>query len=386
MPRLSLWRKTKTNDYYFLDNNIREQFNVGGTGAYVHKYVGPQTLGETNDPSEPNYAAGGEVDPITGNLTNPEGIVNETKIQDLLFMENRDRKYDQDIYEMRGIYNVSDNDFDLTQFGLFLSNDTLFMTFHINEMVEILGRRLMPGDVIELPHLLDELALDANQSPIPKFYVVQDTNRGSEGFSVTWMPHIWRVKLSPLTDSQEFSNILGTAEDENSLKNVISSYKSELNISNSIVESAEQSDPFGAPLSDHLFGVPDDSGDWDYGENIPSGDTFPSLANEGDYFVRTDFEPYRLFVRRGTTWHRLYDQVSGQTWSERTYNGSTFINNDKTTVSDGSEFDERQALSDAITARADFGGEITDPLSDDITEPDTTLFVEEGYVDDGYVE
>ena len=74
-------------------------------------------------------------------------------------MENRDRKYDPDVFELRGVYNVSDNDFDLTQFGLFLTNDTLFISFHINDMVERMGRRLMPGDVIELPHLRDELYL-----------------------------------------------------------------------------------------------------------------------------------------------------------------------------------------------------------------------------------
>ena len=373
MPRLSLWKPTKTNDYYFLDNTIREQFQVGGTGVHVHKYIGPQTLGETGDPAQPNYAAGMEVDPVTGDFTNLEGIVNETKIQDLLFMENRDRKYDPCIFELRGVYNVSDNDFDLTQFGLFLTNDVLFMTFHMNEMVEIVGRRLMPGDVLELPHLLDDLALDADRPPIPKFYVVQDANRGSEGFSATWMPHIWRVKLSPITDSQEYADILGNADQEDSLKNVISSYKKELDISNAIVEAAETADPVGRPLSEHLFGEVADDGwqdkddNWNYGESIASGSTFPSSPNEGDYFVRSDFQPKRLFVRRGTKWHRLYDNVTAQTWSDRTYNAGEFINNDQTTVSpDGAEFPERQNLSQAILPKADIGTTPVDPLDDDI--------------------
>ena len=375
MPRLSLWKPTKTNDYYFLDNTIREQFQIGGTGVYVHKYIGPQALGETGDPAQPNYAAGMEVDPITGQFTNIEGIINETKIQDLLFMENRDRKYDPCIFELRGVYNVSDNDFDLTQFGLFLTNDVLFMTFHMNEMVDIVGRRLMPGDVLELPHLLDDLALDATRcKPIPKFYVVQDANRGSEGFSATWMPHIWRVKLSPITDSQEYADILGNAEQEDSLKNIISSYKKEMNISNAIVEAAEQADPVGRPLTEHLFGgaklaegnFPDDS-NWNYGETITSGNTFPQNPNEGDYFVRSDFQPKRLFVRRGTKWHRLYDNITAQTWSDRTYNAGTFINNEQTVVSpDGREFQERQNLSQAILPQADVGTTPIDPLDDDI--------------------
>ena len=86
---------------------------------------------------------------------------------------------------MRGVYNVSDNDFDLTQFGVFLTNDTLYMTFHMNDMVETVGRKLMSGDVLELPHLVDDLALEVGKDPLPKFYVVQDANRGGEGFSQT---------------------------------------------------------------------------------------------------------------------------------------------------------------------------------------------------------
>ena len=400
MPRLSLWKPTKTNDYYFLDNTIKEQFEIGGTGAYVHKYIGPQSLGETGDPAQPNYRAGEEVDPITGDFTNLEGVINETKIQDLLFMENRDRKYDPCIYELRGVYNVSDNDFDLTQFGLFLTNDVLFMTFHMNHMVEIIGRRLMPGDVIELPHLLDDLALDATKcDPIPKFYVVQDANRGSEGFSATWMPHIWRVKLSPITDSQEYADILGNAEQEDSLKNVISSYKKELDISNAIVEAAEKADPIGESLTEHLFGFDNTREIWEYGETINSGTSFPSNPNEGDYFVRTDFQPKRLFVRRGSKWQRLYDNVTAQTWSEKTYNAEPFINNDATTVVADKEFSERQAISKAILPRADAGG-TTDPLDGQIntgtgtdtgtdtgTTPDPELlYVDTDYVADDYVE
>lgn len=382
MPRLSLWKPTKTNDYYFLDNTIREQFQIGGTGVYVHKYIGPQSLGETGDAAQPNYAAGMEVDPITGDFTNIEGIINETKIQDLLFMENRDRKYDPCISELRGVYNVADNDFDLTQFGLFLTNDVLFMTFHMNEMVEIIGRRLMPGDVLELPHLLDDLSLDATRcDPIPKYYVVQDANRGSEGFSATWMPHIWRVKLSPLTDSQEYADLLGTAEDPHSIKNVVSAYKKELNISNAIVEAAEDADPNGVPLTHHLFGVPDGKDDdWDYGETIKSGDVFPTNPNEGDYFVRTDFKPKRLFVRRGSKWHRLYDNVTANTWSEKTYNAEPFINNEATVISpDGQESMEREALSQVILPKADVG-QLPDPLEDDIQQ-----YMTPGYVNTGYV-
>jgi Fe-S cluster biosynthesis and repair protein YggX len=337
-----------------MDRNIREQFDIGGTAIHVHKYLGPKQQNDTDDPSEPNYGSGLEKDLFSGEEINPEGWINETKVQDLLFMENRDRKYDPDIYELRGVYNVSDNDFDLTQFGLFLTNDTLFITFHINDMVERLGRKLMPGDVLELPHLRDELLLSQDRNAVNKFYVVQDANRGSEGFSQTWYPHIWRVKVAPLTDTQEYSDILGTANDPNSLKQSLSNYKTELNISEAIVQAAEEADPLGVPLQDHLFGIPEEDTDYEHGETLQQGDQFPQDPNDGDYFVRTDFTPNRLFVYRGSRWHRLYDNITANTWSDKTYNASGFINNDATTVVDNQEFPERQALSQVIKPKSDF--------------------------------
>jgi len=337
-----------------MDWNVREQFDIGGTGVHVHKYLGPKQQLDAADPSEPNYGSGLEKDLITGDETNPEGFINETKIQDLLFMENRDRKYDPDVFELRGVYNVSDNDFDLSQFGLFLTNDTLFITFHTNDMVEKLGRKLMPGDVLELPHLRDDLLLDHDRDAVNKFYVVQDANRGSEGFSQTWYSHIWRVKVAPLTDTQEYSDILGTANDPGSLKNDLSAYKTELNISNAIVKSAEEADPLGLPLTDHLFGQPDTSEAYEHGDTLSTGDQFPTLPNDGDYFVRNDFKPNRLFVYRGSRWNRLYDNVADVTWSDKTYNASSYINNDSTTIVNNEEFNERQPLSNVIKPKSDF--------------------------------
>lgn len=354
MPRLSLWKPQKGADFNFMDRNINEQFLIGGTAIHVHKYLGPKQIDGSNDPSEPNYGSGLELDPTLGIEINPDGLIDETKIQDLLFMENRDRKYDPDVYELRGVYNVSDNDFDLTQFGLFLTNDTLFITFHTNDMVAKMGRKLMPGDVIELPHLRDDLLLNHDRDAVNKFYVVQDASRGSEGFSQTWFSHIWRVKVAPLTDTQEYSDILGTADDPDSLKNDVSNYKTEINISNAIIQSAELADPLGIPLVDHLFGQDEEETEYDHGEVLQSGDQFPENPNDGDYFVRDDFEPNRLFVYRGSRWHRLYDNIDETTWSDRTFNASGFIDNTATTVVDNEEFPERQALSQVLKPKSDF--------------------------------
>ena len=87
MPRLSLWNPTKTNDYSFIDRVVGEHIFAGGTGVHIHKYMGIQDTPNENDPTRPSSGSG----------TN-----NEVFIQDLLFLENRDRKYSEDIYELRG--------------------------------------------------------------------------------------------------------------------------------------------------------------------------------------------------------------------------------------------------------------------------------------------
>ena len=48
MPRLSNYRPTKTNDYKFIDKTVREMFTVGGIDIYIHKYLGPKTVGDSS--------------------------------------------------------------------------------------------------------------------------------------------------------------------------------------------------------------------------------------------------------------------------------------------------------------------------------------------------
>jgi hypothetical protein len=192
MPKLSLYRPNKQNDYRFFDRTISEELRVGGTDLYIHKYLGPTNQGPSIDYTQPEYDS-----------------LNPLNIQDLLFLENRDRTYDPNIYRLRGHYNVQNLDFDLSQFGLFLNNDIIFINVHYNDMIDIVGRKLMVGDVLELPHLLDYNPLtETIPVALKRFYSITDANFSSEGFSQTWYPHMWRIKCEPLVDSEEFSQIL----------------------------------------------------------------------------------------------------------------------------------------------------------------------------------
>ena len=377
MPRLSLYKPERGNDYTFIDKQVLEMFTVGGTDIHVHKYLGPENPSDADATADkPQYDA-----------------VATTNIQDLLFLENRDRKYDPDVYTMRGIYNVSDIDFDLSAFGMFLSNDTLFLTIHINSSVKTLGRKIISGDVIELPHLKDEYALNDYSVALKRFYVVEDVNRAAEGFSQTWYPHLYRLKLKQIVDSQEFKEILDLPAEEdvpggNTLRDLLSTYDKEMQINDAVIAQAEADSAKSGYDTSHYFslqldengntqvkdtdsdGLPDEMVSVDregykgylLGDGIPAngapfghGIQFPTNVEMGDYFLRTDFAPTRLFRYDGTRWVKQEDNVrmTLSNTNTRTHQKGTFINNANTNEIGGEQIEERQSLSQALRPKAD---------------------------------
>ena len=238
MPRLSLYRPNRTSDYQFLDRTISEQYTVGGVDIYAHKYLGPQGAGTdngNNDATIPNY-----------------GSTNPLFIEDLLLLENRDRVYDPDVFIMRGVYRQQDIDFDLSQFGLFLNNDTLFITFHYNDMIDFFGRKLMSGDVLELPNLKDYNPLDQSiPRALPKYYVIQDAAFAAEGFSSVWLPHLWRVKATPMVNAQEFSQIVNQPFEPENIWDDGNFYPAGTTVnSGNVYYTAKTNVPPGTPITD----------------------------------------------------------------------------------------------------------------------------------------
>lgn len=366
MTRLSLWKNgAHSLDYKFIDRRISEMFTIGGTGINVHKYLGTFDQGELNDATQPQY-----------------GTESEKNIQDLLFLENRDRKYEQNVYNLRGIYNIADIDFDLSQFGLFLQNDTIFITFHINDMIEKMERKILAGDVLELPHLKEFFPLDATlPAALKRYYVVQDASRAAEGYSPTWWPHLWRVKCTPLVDSQEFRDILGDSQDSsNSLRDLLSTYQEELDANSAILAQAEAETPKSGYETDQFYVVsideetgepidPDISPQGNFTKDLqfvgdglaPNGFpvtpaiAFPTAPSVGDYVLRLDYKPNRLYRWNGVRWMHVEDNIRANYspgHPEIIKHG--FVNNDTTTtLGDGTTIPEKQSLSDALKPKED---------------------------------
>jgi hypothetical protein len=440
MPRLSLWRPNRTNDYRFFDKTISEMYTVGGLDIYVHKYLGPKT-GQGDSVESGNYDA-----------TQPNySFENPLFIQDLLLLENRDRAYDNDIYRMRGVYNVQDIDFNLSQFGLFLQNDTLFITFHYNDMIDTVGRKLMSGDVLEFPNLRDQNPLDPSiPRALPRYYVIQEANFASEGFSQTWLPHLWRVKATPLVNAQEYQEIInkpflpeqiwdpgnfypagtivnygdtyyrakidtpvGTEITNTTYWELLTNPPTEeergstrprdLQINDAILAQAEievplsgydtvkffiyptnedgtpalspltadttqlSADASGANASDAnqtpradgwTMGYLTGDGIAPNGLPVTPGVSFPASPSLGQYCLRLDYFPNRLFRYNGRSWLKIEDNVRTDLTNGPANNTlrSSFVNNTYTVpTSDLGNIPSRQSLSELLQPKADNG-------------------------------
>jgi hypothetical protein len=393
---LSLYTPEKGNNFKFIDRLINEQFQVGGTDIFLHKYLGP-------------------VDPLVGESTAGTPVntnaIGELGIQDVIFMENRDRHYDADVYKIRGVYTMLDNVFNLAQFGLFLSNDEILINFHLLGTVDSIGRKIMAGDVVELPHQKDEYALDTAMVALKRFYVVTEVTRPSTGYSATWYPHLLRAKCQPLVDSQEFKEILDapSGDGNSTLRDIISTYNKNLEINDAVLAQAEADAPKSgyntisyyviptadsglvdiADVSDTTKTVDLDTAAYDAsmilntpskdfyigyitGDGIPPNgalytfsDTLPTPSVIGQFHLRTDYMPNRLFRWNGHHWIKVED-INRMTMTNTPKNGKpditnntrqtqkmSFINNNSTSTIAGKIVPERQALSKTLKPRAD---------------------------------
>jgi hypothetical protein len=364
----------------------------------------------------------------------------------------------------------------------------VFISFHINDTVEKIGRKLIAGDVIELPHLKDEFALNDLQFALKRFYVIEEISRASEGFSVTWYPHLYRAKCKPLVDSQEYKEILdGVADTENyigtynsadryfpgnivtgpdgkkyqvldseltkdgitgitppntayyelagTLREIMRTYEKEMQITQAVLDQAETDAPKsgydtsryyhlqkdtegnaelvtvdsdlvaqysadrGEPaLDENGDPVLDENGDPVYAganastqnqtmdgkyydgyiteDGIPAngapfsaGIAFPINPTLGQYCLRKDYLPNRLFRFNGTRWTKIEDVarmtmnnlgtddvLSGQRFKGkdvRQTQKTSFINNDASAKIDGRTVQEKQGLSKALRPKAD---------------------------------
>jgi hypothetical protein len=376
MAKISLWNAAKGADFNFTDRAIGENFNIGGAGILIHLYEGP-TIDST-----------GNVDTTI------------TSIQDVLFLENTARKYNPDVIELRGHYAPQDINYDLSQFGIFLSSDTIRVQFHYNDMIDAIGRKLIPGDVLEFPNMRDVPIFD-NAVGINKYYVVQDAMWAAAGYGQKWFPHIWLTKVKLMTAGPEFKEIIdqagtgqtaggigqgigimpdgftdtadssgnpGTGINPN-ITNSIDLFCRIIGITDGIVAEAEKNAFFDPKFfeSANLYIYIDDKGYPVIGSNYYSGDgvppngaplagaglSFPLTMQDGDYYLRLDYTPERLFQKQGNT-YKLIEVNVMKHWTATNRVLDSFIDNNKDTIlQDGTVMPEKQSLSQVVRQKVD---------------------------------
>jgi hypothetical protein len=78
-------------------------------------------------------------------------------------------------------------------------------------------------------------------------------------------------------------------------------------------------------------------------------------VDKGDYFLRTDFLPNRLFRYDGVRWVKVEDSVRmtmSNTDTKNTFK-SQFVNSSGTNTINGLTVQQRQSLTDALKPQAD---------------------------------
>jgi len=286
-------------DSRFLSGINRQIIEIGGVVCYVWKLLG------TYDQSNPDGTPGSQLDESWGNIK--DGILDG--IQDTILGENRDRKYSENAIRLKGTYAVSDNELDYARFGMALMGDIIQLEFHKEEMVEKIGRRLKPGDVIEMIHLRE---IGEDGSIANRYYEVDNIARSPSGYDSSYQYHILAATLKPIRDSQEFIDLM-EREDEygKTLRDQISNRKMTEGITaknqNAANEQAYTTNYDTTPLyvTDEGSVVPhiwSDDGDPPNGKPVTQVTSFPASPIEGDYVVRIDFFPNKLYRYQSGKW------------------------------------------------------------------------------------
>lgn len=124
-------------------------------------------------------------------------------VQDMIFLENRDRDYATNSICIRAKYDLLDVSTELTKFGIDLPTQYIF-TVSFARMVELVGRPVVIGDLIELPN---EVQYDAFLKPVRKWLEVTDCSWSLDGYAPGWKPLLYKITAVPAVASQETMDV-----------------------------------------------------------------------------------------------------------------------------------------------------------------------------------
>ena len=361
--RYHLYQKERSNNYNYIDRVVKSYLEQGGALFHVYPIV---------------------------SLVGSDGVAHEIGekgflVSDPVFNENPKRKYSRETFDLWGVTTMNTPQFSFSFSGLsLLDGDEKEISFHYNSMVSQLGRKLLIGDVIEWTWLrdLDVLGMETGAN---KFYQVTSSERDEKGWAANYKYHLWKVKVKPITNSPEFSDLFNTGKENDFYEDVNSgnggggldpnntTTNNELAIMDAVLEEAEATGPsFRLHDEHHVYldennevyvenrfisqgidGIPNQL----ECANIEFGEFFPSDPKNGDYFLRVDYNPPRLFKRMVSEqtnegrW-QLVEYDNREKWTGVPAILRSHINNDMTiTNNSGETIKQRQNIKDLVKAR-----------------------------------
>ena len=378
--------QTKTSR--MISDLMKMHIDMGGINVNVYRIKGTfaqdeDALGIKNDPHGNDTADDENLFDVDDSREDPYGPANSGPtdvgsflgIQDTILNENRDREYDFDeIPILRGVYTVSQNELQYSRFGMALAGDVLTMEFHTETMERELERRIIPGDVVEMPHLR-EVGVDGR--PTNKWYEVAAIVWAPQGYDPMYARHISAVTMKPLRHQQEFLDIFErrdeygrTLADQMSNKDaVMAMTEANQELAREHVNTTWWDTTIMYFCPDHPSRRPErwtGDGKPDNGIPVQQGvGGFPPDPTEGDWFLRMEFVPNKLFQFLNGRW-KLMEEDNKREWQP--YN---WVQRLREHMTDRSEEDrekfkniEFRSIHDVLTDREDR----SNPSPDDPSE------------------
>lgn len=366
MPnRYHLYNKQRGKDYAYIDRVVRNQIEMGGCLLNIYRWIGSYTLDGKYVPLE------------------------EGNVSDTILNENSRRKYSHTTIDIYGAMRMNAPQFSFNFGGYSLiDGDEKEIVFHYNSMIDMVGRKIIVNDVIEMTWFRDNDLIGSDKS-VNKFFVVTSTQVDENGWDPHWGYHLWKIKCKPLTNTVEFQDLFnnndgatggetgfyenpnaneggggingdntdGDTTQEQNDKNVADAEKDvafrEYDEHHLYLDDLKIKNNNGAWVVHGLDGIPQGSNC----EDIPFGEYFPENAQAGDFFLRIDkeYEFPTLFKRiddgkrkgwqkwefdRRIKWFGVPDKLRN------------VLNNDQTFVNEqGETIKVRQEMDELVKAR-----------------------------------
>jgi hypothetical protein len=333
-------------DSEFISELVKEKIDVGGVWCQILLWEGTfqQDGADKNSTATPH--------PGKQSLEQALGI------QDTILLEARDVRYSDDFIPVKGVYTVSQNELEYARFGFALANDVLTMEFHIGEIEKQCGRRLIPGDVIELPHLRE---VDIRGRVANKWYQVSSVLKSPGGYDPMYGFHIIAAILKPARNQQELYDIMRRKDEYGkTLSEQASTLQPMLDITEENQKIAFNSayttmwdttpmymDPTNQSILPQRFF---DDGKPPNGIPVNSGSEFPTNPKQYDYFVRSDSVPNVLYQYYNSRWRRKEVDLKRE-WN--TYNWTATLQTFLTNIDDqgNKQNYELKSIHDVVTDR-----------------------------------